>query len=85
MCKFLDELKHHIDWNNLDVETINLLRFKRWNKESNLYLLPLYILSIVPVGTKLISINGREVIYDGNNIDTDIRFGYLAYGIVINK
>lgn len=85
MSVFLEELKKHIDWNNLDKETINLLRFKRWGEESNLYLLPLYILPIVPVGTNLTCISGNEVIYDGNNIDTDIRFGCLAYGIVIDK
>lgn len=47
--------------------------------------LPLYILPILPIGTKLVSISGKEVTYDGNNIDTDIRFGCLAYGIKIKK
>ena len=48
-------------------------------------LLPLYILPILPVGTKLVSIFGKEIVYDGNNVDKDIRFGHIAYGIKINK
>ncbi|MBQ0073975.1 MAG: hypothetical protein KBT34_07250 [Prevotella sp.] len=48
-------------------------------------LIPLYLLPILPVGTKLVGIFGKEVVYDGKNIDTDIRMGRLAYGIKINK
>lgn len=48
-------------------------------------LLPLYILPILPIGTKLVNISGKEIIYDGNNVDKDIRFGCIAYGIKIKK
>lgn len=48
-------------------------------------LLPLYLLPILPVGTKLVSIFGKEVVYDGNNVDKDIRFGCLAYGIKVKQ
>lgn len=54
------------------------------NNEKGLYLIPLYLLPILPVGTTVYSIFGKEVVYDGNNIDNDIRFGCLSYGIKIN-
>ena len=44
-------------------------------------LLPLYILPIVPIGTELTSIGGDTVIFDGKNVNKDIRFGCIAYGI----
>lgn len=49
-----------------------------------LRLLPLYILPIVPIGTKLTSISGDTVIFDGKNVDNDIRFGCIACGIKLN-
>lgn len=48
-------------------------------------LLPLYLLPILPIGTKLYCISGKEIVYDGNNIDNDNRFGWLAYGIKIKN
>lgn len=117
MTVFLNELKMHIDWENLTNEDCNNLRFGRWQSEADveeeisalskelkdgkltlqeykkrveeqrntlrIRLIPLYLLPILPVGTKVISIFGKEKIYDGKNIDTDIRFGCLAYGIRI--
>lgn len=51
----------------------------------NVRLLPLYILPILPIGTKLVSIFGTEKIYDGKNVDNDIRCGCIAYGIKVKK
>nr|DAU11683.1 MAG TPA: hypothetical protein [Bacteriophage sp.] len=53
-------------------------------KEKNtlgLYLIPLYLYPSLPIGITLIAIDGEEIVFDGSNIDTDNRFGCLAWGI----
>ena len=50
-----------------------------------LWLIPLYLLPIVPKGTELTSIFGQVVKYDGTNVDNDIRCGCIAYGIKLKK
>lgn len=80
--RFVNELKKYIDFNNLTEEEAQELRFGKWSDdEPDLYLIPLYLLPILPIGTKLICINGDEIVYDGKNVDNDVRFGCLAYGI----
>ena len=84
--KMLDELNKYIDWDNLTKEEAKELRFVLWDEEQpDLYLLPLYILPILPVGTKLTAIGGEEVVYDGTNVDKDIRCGCIAYGINVKN
>lgn len=41
--------------------------------------------SSLPIGITLMSIGGEEVVFDGSNIDTDVRFGCIAYGIKPKK
>lgn len=82
---FLSELRKHIDFSKLTREEAVALRFGKWDDERDLYLIPLYLLPIVPVGTELTCINGQTVIYDGTNIDNDIRFGCIAWGIKISE
>ena len=65
---FLEELNEHIVYSD---------------HTPNLFLIPLYILPILPIGTELVSINGNRIIYDGSNVDKDTRYGCLAFGIVI--
>lgn len=80
--RFVNELKKYIDFNNLTEEEAQELRFGKWSDdEPDLYLVPLYLLPILPIGTKMTSINGDEIVYDGHNIDNDTRFGCLAYGV----
>lgn len=82
MDNMLDVLKQHIDFDNLTADQAWQLGFCLWDSDQpDLFLIPLYLLPIIPIGTKLTSINDREVIYDGTNIDDDIRFGCIAYGI----
>ena len=50
-----------------------------------LKLIPLYLFDLIPIGMKLICIDGKEVINDGTNLDNDIRCGCIAYGIIPKK
>lgn len=86
MEMMLEELKRHIDWNNLTREEALELRFKLWDEEQpDLYLIPLYLLPIVPFGTELTSITGDKILYNGHNVDNDVRFGCVAFGIEIKE
>lgn len=57
------------------------------NKKNTLglRLIPLYLYPSLPIGITLTSICGEERVFDGSNIDTDIRFGCLAWGIKPKK
>ena len=80
--KFLEKLKDEIDFNNLNEQEAIELRFGKWSEEDpTLYLIPIWLLPILPIGTKVTSIFDEEIVYDGKNIDNDVRFGCLAYGI----
>ena len=84
--KFVNEMKKHIDFSNLTREEAKELRFMRWDEElPDLYLIPLWLLPVIPIGTELTSIGGDKVIYDGTNVDNDIRFGCIAWGIEIKE
>lgn len=50
-----------------------------------LRLIPLYLYPSLPIGITLTSIDGEEIVFNGSNIDTDIRFGCLAWGIKPKK
>lgn len=50
-----------------------------------LRLIPLYLYPSLPIGITLTSIGGEEIVFDGSNIDTDTRFGCLAWGIKPKK
>lgn len=52
---------------------------------ANLWLIPLYLFPIIPIGLKVTCINGEEIVNDGHNLDDDIRFGCVAYGIKIKN
>ena len=50
-----------------------------------LRLIPLYLYPSLPIGIILTSIGGEEIVFDGSNIDTDVRFGCIAWGIKPKK
>lgn len=83
--KFVEEIKNHIDWDNLTEEDCKELRFGKWDEESGIYLIPLYLFPIIPIGLKVYCISGAEIVNDGTNLDNDIRFGCIAYGIKPKK
>ena len=81
---FYEELKKHIDFNNLTVEEARELRFGRWSEElPNLWLFPLYLVPIIPEGLEIMYIDGEKGIFKKDEMDNDIRFGCVAYGIEI--
>ena len=54
-------------------------------KTLGLRLIPLYLYPSLPIGITLMSIGGEEIVFNGSNIDTDTRFGCIAYGIKPKK
>lgn len=61
---------------------------KKVAKEKNtlgLRLIPLYLYPSLPIGITLTSIGGEKIVFDGSNIDTDTRFGCIAWGIKPKK
>lgn len=50
-----------------------------------LRLIPLYLYPSLPIGITLTSICGEERVFDGSNIDTDVRYGCIAWGIKPKK
>lgn len=84
--KFIEEIKKHIDFYHLTKEEATELRFGRWSDDMpDLYLIPLWLLPAVPIGIELTTIFGNKVVYDGTNVDKDIRYGCIAYGIEIKE
>lgn len=69
----------HLTKEEFDKEVINK------KNTIGLYLIPLYFYPSLPKGITLTSIEGEEIVFDGSNIDTDIRFGYIAWGIKPKK
>ena len=83
---FIAEIKKHIDFHHITREEAKELRFGRWSEDTpDLYLIPLWLLPAVPVGIELTTIFGHKIVYDGANIDNDIRCGCIAYGIEIKE
>lgn len=72
-----------IDWKNLTLEEAKELRFCRWDKESDLWLIPIWLYPFIPEDLELTSISGSKEF--APNIDTDTRFGCLAWGILLKE
>ena len=77
-----EEIKNYIC--NLSIKEAEELGFRKWG-ENGLYLIPECFYDLLPVGIELTSIMGNKVVFDGSNIDTDTRFGLLAYGIFLKE
>lgn len=82
--KFYESAKNtlDLDLNKLTIAELQEMRFMRWSEESDLWLIPLWFVPLLPVGIELTTIFGQKVTYTGDNIDLDIRFGCIAYGIM---
>lgn len=82
--KYLEFLSKEIDFNDIDLETAKLIGMQRWDEESNLWLFPACLYSIIPNGLEVVAIDGTKEIWNGKQ-DNDFRFGALAYGLVLEK
>ena len=81
--KFYKSMKGlDLDLEKLTVDELKEMRFCKWDEESDLWLIPLWFVPLLPVGIELTTISGAKVTYTGDNIDLDIRFGCTAYGIL---
>ena len=85
MEKFYDSIKNEIEWNTMTTQQAKELRFARWSDDMpNLWLIPIWLYPVIPDDLPLICINGEKT-NTAEGIDTDIRFGCLAYGIEIKE
>lgn len=86
---FYDQLKKEIDFTKLTVEEARELGFKKWSEEEedvrDLWLFPLYLTPIIPDDFEVIDIYGEPIKYEKCKMDNDIRFGCVAYGIIIKE
>lgn len=86
-----EDIEEEISFIRSEFEKGNLTKEeldKRVANEKNtlgLRLIPLYLYPSLPIGITLTSIGGEERVFDGKNIDTDVRFGCLAWGIKPKK
>lgn len=80
-----DTNKHLIDISKITIETAKEMRFKKCDENSDLYLFPLWFKPLIPIGTEVTAIDGDKIIYNGENLDDDMRFGCLAYGIELKE
>ena len=84
MIKSITIIQSEFEKGNLTKEEFD----KKVANEKNtigLRLIPLYLYPSLPIGTILTSIDGKEIAFDGSNIDTDVRFGCIAWGIKPKK
>ena len=70
---------------NLTKERAKALRFCQWDEENpDLYLFPLWFVLFLPYGTKIIGIGGDTFEYS-EEIDLDIRFGCVSFGVELKQ
>lgn len=70
----------------LTKEELLSLGFKKWDEDMpDLLLIPLWIYDLIPSGTELISIDGSKVVKGQDEIDLDVRFGCIAYGLEVQN
>lgn len=72
-----------IDFENLTAEEATELRFEKWNDESKLWLIPLYIKPLLPKGLKVTAIDGKVLEVGKDYLVNDVRGRTLPYGVVI--
>jgi hypothetical protein len=72
-----------IDFTQITEKEAEILGFRKFDEESYLYLIPLWIYDALPNGIELTSILGIRAIKGTDYVDNDVRMGCMGYGIVI--
>ena len=71
-----------VDPNELTIDQLVDLGFQKWDEESGLMLIPLYVYPFLKDEIVCGSISDKEAsLIKVSDIDTDHRFGCLAYGV----
>ena len=73
--------KYIIDPRDFTLSELKSLGAGKWSDDSSLVLFPLWITPFLPDGLEVESIDGEKSIIGKDEIDNDIRFGCVAYGI----
>ncbi|NLD21661.1 MAG: hypothetical protein GX664_04145 [Bacteroidales bacterium] len=68
------------DITELSADELEELGFKKWEEESELYLIPLWAFDLIPDGTELECIDGDKAIKGKDEIDLGTLFGCIAWG-----
>lgn len=71
-----------IDPNEFTVEELKQLDFRRWSRESELWLIPLWLRPFLADMFIYAAIDEEPKMGAAKDIDNDHRFGCLAYGVV---
>lgn len=71
-----------VDPNDLTREEMENLGFRKWSKESDLMLIPLYLFPYMKEGITVTSISGDQYYFFRESADNDHRMGLLAFGVV---
>lgn len=71
----------HLDPNDLTKEEMEDLDFGRWSDETEVMLIPIWMYPFLHENIHTISIGGDKHT-SKSEIDTDHRFGCLAYGVI---
>ena len=86
--RFIDEAKakpeNQINPLDLTATELKSLGAMKWEDESSLMLLPLWLYHFIPDHVALVSIDGGVYVKRDGNIDLDIRFGCIAYGVHVD-
>lgn len=71
-----------IDPNDLTHDQMVRLGFRRFDEENGLMLIPLWLFPFLPPTLHCSTITGRTTTFNTCDLDTDTRFGMLAYGVI---
>ena len=78
---FYKEMTKDIDIATLTKEDLHELRFRKWDDESDLMLVPLWMVPLIPDKMEVETIGGTKMMAGEAKKDIDIRFGCVAWGI----